>query len=290
MANNPAIPTLGSATVDPSVPHHEVTVSRLLPPLRSLGLRSDGKRNGRITASFPLVEQEIAYFEIWAAGNTSQYFQVYCAGHIIGSSTFSLVNAWKVYSFTYDNTVCPAGSTSGLVQSNANSPSTNIRIGFIGFVPDTDFLHVKNLKVDTCTGAGCGGGGGGVGPGTLNKIGKFTSTSNVGDSACSDNGTVFSCTEPMVSTGASNGVIAMTATGTPPSAAPTSTTGFTVPNAVTTPYWQTSSLCTAIGVFGSVCLSCYRRMVCGIKNDRWIMGHQRGRDRNALHLPDRRNV
>lgn len=47
---------------------------------------------------------------------------------------------------------------------------------------------------------GSGGGSGTVGPGTVNKIAKFTAATTVGDSACSENGSLFTCTVPIEST------------------------------------------------------------------------------------------
>lgn len=44
---------------------------------------------------------------------------------------------------------------------------------------------------------GQGGGAGSVGPGTVNAIAKFATTTTVGNSALSDNGTVISATEPV---------------------------------------------------------------------------------------------
>jgi hypothetical protein len=46
-------------------------------------------------------------------------------------------------------------------------------------------------------GQGSGGGGGSVGPGTVNAVPKFATTTTVGNSAISDNGTAITATEPV---------------------------------------------------------------------------------------------
>jgi hypothetical protein len=154
-----------------------------------------------------------------------------------GAASGSTFNGSAPITLSY-NTLGAAPTASPTFTGTVTMPAPT----FNNVTGSTQCLNVNSSGVVSGTGAACGSGGGGTitGSGTANTITKWTGASAIGNSAATDNGTIFAYggTGGIATTGTTQGALALAVgTGTLATPTPTYYTGIVGPPSGTGAYF-----------------------------------------------------